>query len=118
MSNFFGVDYTITRPAVGSRNEDTGSWEEAAATTFTSKMTVRSLTSYELANVPEGERGKEGVSIFSHGAISGGDEATGRRGDTFTWGGRTYRVKRVDNRSAGIIPHYEAVAFLEENTDD
>lgn len=106
----FRVAITVTRPPVGAYFD--GKWLESEPTTVTVTAGVQPMNARERLLLPEGIRSRAAVKVYSDDELIAADEATGRRGDRFTWEGKTWEVFAVEHRTATRLAHYKAQATL------
>lgn len=71
----------------------------------------------DIQHLPEGERGRKGLRVWSHCPIYQVEEGdTGRLGDFITFEGYRWRVVNCIHYSVGPLQHYKAIAVREELT--
>ena len=58
---------------------------------------VQPSTRREVMKLPEGERTKEAISIFTVEVLQESDVSTGAKSDQVVWKGRTYEVQIVED---------------------
>jgi len=108
---------TIKRTSAGSYVN--GRWVDgttvAPAPTITAN--VQPANTRDLLLLPESERTKEWVKVYTTDLIRNLREGVnGWAADEFTWNGDTYRVMRVKRYQMGVLDHYKALAARVELT--
>lgn len=71
----------------------------------------------DLQFLPEGDRSKKTLKVYSKDLIRQKKEGTGGwDADTFTWEGELYEVRKVVNYGMGVLNHYHAICVRLELT--
>jgi len=78
---------------------------------------IQRLSPQELMILPEGDRTKDAIKVYSEKEIKGQDEQFDREPDQICQDGRFFQVQKVE-RWNEIIPHYKAIAIRLEKDDD
>ncbi len=102
---------TLHRRAVGTRSE--GRYTPGAAVDSIIYASVQPLSGRELERLPEGERQKHSVKVYTETELRTSDQAADTLADLLVINSGTFKVLRVDRWSA-VIPHYEAYAVRED----
>lgn len=102
---------TRRRFAPGSRGSD-GRWVEGASTDATIAASVQPLEGRDREILPEGDRQKDGIKVYTTSDLEPVNQHTapeGASGDHVLVDGIAYEVRNVA-RQRSIIPHYRAFA--------
>jgi hypothetical protein len=102
------VSLTLTRYNAGSYIN--GLWVNGSTTTPVIQANVQPLKGEEILDLPEGQRDKKAITLYTASLIKAPDESAQTRGDVFTFDGDTYEVKVVRKWSMGVRDHYQALA--------
>lgn len=104
------VPLTLKRYAEGYRDEY-GKWFDGTIETVEIEANIQPLGYRDLIAMPESDRTKELVRVFSASEIRGTVEGVAKQlPDTFEWQGNTFTVIRVYKFSMGVLDHYKAIA--------
>ncbi len=90
--------YTVTRPA-GSFTA--GRWVEGTATTFEIVANIQPATPKELERLPEGQRTREVIAVWTDTELKTATVPVGSRGDRIAYGGASYEVQAVERWELG-----------------
>lgn len=109
---------TITRPPTGSYVN--GEFiQSGAPTTFTALVSIQPLTLQEMLALPEGQRTRQHVHVYSDIRLQPTIDNTGQKGDRFTnYDGRIFEVRADgtwDFPNQTRLPHFECIAVQVEN---
>lgn len=105
----------ITRAEQGSHVN--GRWVEGGTQAVEIKANVQPMREQELLLLPEADRSREWLNVYSAEQIR--TERQGQGGwaaDEFEWQGDIYKVMRVKSYKMGVLDHYEAKAARKELT--
>lgn len=113
---------TITRRryAAGSRGAD-GRWVEGTATDTSIVASVQPASGEELQRLPEGERTRVAIQVYTATELRATLQAGGTRSDSLIIAGLvgiddgTYQVAQVDPYYA-LLGHHDAIAVKEQET--
>lgn len=115
------VSLTIHRRDKGSYVA--GEWVEGSTTDIVINANVQPLKDHELMQLPESERTKEWLKVYSDSEIRGEIEgSTGWDSDEFEWDsmedGKTYtfKVMKVRRYKMSILDHWRGLAARKEIT--
>ena len=109
------VPVTIKR--IGEGFWEGGRWKEGAAETIEIEANVQPATMQTLLTLPESERTKQAIRVFSVEEIRTAREGEdGWQADIIEWNNDTYRVMKVENYVMGVLDHFHAVAVREPIT--
>ena len=103
----------------GSGNYVDGRYVEATPTTSTIQANVQpGLKFNDLQHIPEGQRGRKAIRIYSASEIRTRDEkpSGGHSADVVTWNGEDYEVVFAHNYQMGVLDHWKAIAVRIEVT--
>jgi hypothetical protein len=84
-------DLTISRPSTGF--DANGRRTNSAASTFPARASVQPASGRDLQRLPEGDRDREALTVFTSAVL--------HTGDRFTYGGEAFEVGHVDRWQAG-----------------
>lgn len=84
-----------------------------AATTFTVMANVHPFSDYQLMLLPDAERTKSWVWMFTTDEVRQKKE-TFWGSDQFVWDGDLYEVMRSQNYKMGVVDHFEIKAVRKE----
>lgn len=105
----------ILRHAAGSYVD--GRWAEGAETTVTIQANVHPFTDYQVSIMPESDRTKSWVWMFTADLVRQKKEGVGGYGaDRFMWEGDLYEAMKVQKYSMTVQDHYEIKAARVELT--
>jgi hypothetical protein len=85
--------FTVTRP---SGNYVQGRWVEGAAETLEILASVQPATPKELQRLPEGDRTKAVIAIWTTTELRTASSPPGAQADRVTYAGSTYEVQAVE----------------------
>lgn len=101
------VPVTILRHAPGSFVK--GDWVEGAEQQVTIKANVHPFSDYQVMMLPEADRTKSWMWLFTADLVRQKKEGTNGWGaDRFMWDGDLYEVMAVQNFKMGVRDHREA----------
>jgi hypothetical protein len=112
----FGTTYTVRRRDPGSYVN--GHWQPAGTwTEFDIVASIQPLRGKEMELLPEGERSKEMVRIYTKSGLRQTIEQQDVKGDLVSYKGRQYEVKSVEEWefSWDGLAHFKAIAVLVED---
>uniref|UniRef100_A0A6M3M0V9 Head-tail joining protein n=1 Tax=viral metagenome TaxID=1070528 RepID=A0A6M3M0V9_9ZZZZ len=108
-------DVTLHRYGIGSRGTD-GRFTRGAATVSTIQATVQPMNGKELSTLPEGDRTRRGIKLYTTTQLLTADQDAKRLSDRIIYQTETFEVRHVDQQPR-VIPHYRAYAVrLDEAT--
>ena len=105
------TDVTLTSWAAGSYVNRR--WVAGASSTSTISASVQPAGPRDLMHLPEGDRTKGAVKIYTDSELSEGDESQGFDPDQITWNGEQWEVQQVWRNALGI-GHHKAMAVRVE----
>lgn len=107
MADILGEEpITLRRAAAGSRDA-TGAYVPGTTSTTTIKASVQPLTGKDTNSLPEGERHKDWLKLYTRSELRPVNQHTGAAGDRVEVDGITYEVRAV-KRYRTVCPHYRA----------
>lgn len=107
----------ITVKRIGEGFWEGGRWKEGVAETIEIEANVQPATMQTLLTLPESERTKQAIRVFSVEEIRTAREGEdGWQADIIEWNNDTYRVMKVENYVMGVLDHFHAVAVREPIT--
>lgn len=110
---------TLTIKRQGAGSYVNGRWVDGTTVTPAPTITanVQPANTRDLLLLPESERTKEWVKVYTSDVIRTMNEgAGGWAADEFTWNGYVYKVMRVKRYQMGVLDHYMALAARVELT--
>jgi hypothetical protein len=100
---------TRRRFSVGARGVD-GRFVDGASTDAVISASVQPLEGKDRAILPEGDRSKDGIKVYTTSDLAPADQHVGTSGDQLIVDGVIFEVRNVV-RERSIIPHYRAFAL-------
>lgn len=91
-----GTALLVLRTATGAYVEATGLWEAGAEVTIEAICSVQPVNGDDMLRIPEGDRVKKILKLYSDTELRVHNEATGAQADTVTIEGEQYQVKIVE----------------------
>lgn len=92
-----------------------GHYIEGAETIFEIIASIQPLSSYEMLQLPEGQRTKEAVKVYTPTGLRQTIESQRVKGDRISYKGRLYEVQKVSAwENFTDIPHFKAIAVMVE----
>lgn len=95
-----------------SFRDEWGVWHEGVKEDLEIEANVQPLGYRDSLMLPESERTKASIKIYSSEVIKGareGEEAT--EADEVDWEGYVWKVSRVHSYKMGVLNHYKAIAY-------
>lgn len=110
------VTVDVKRSEGGSRTK--GVWTNAAQTTITISANIQPvLKGTDTLLVPEGDRSKEIIKIYTTTLLKSRVEGTtSNQGDIVEWDGKQFEVMKVIQYQMGVLDHVKAIAVRRELT--
>lgn len=106
---------TLYRRMTGSYVD--GEWIEGTTTEVEIEANIQPLKDHELMMLPESERSREWVKVYSSSEIRAQTEgSSGYDSDEFDWQGKRFKVMKVRTYVMGILNHTRAHAARIELT--
>lgn len=101
---------TVTRSAIGTYVD--GRWVAGATSSvsITGSVQPAKMRHEELLRLPEGDRNRSAIRVYSKSELLSNDESTGQVADVVAWQGEQYEVQKVDVWAEGIA-HYKALCL-------
>lgn len=107
----------VTRRSKGDYVD--GEWVEGAPTVLSIKCNVQPLKPSELMVLPESDRTREWLKVYSAEELRTAQEGEGGwDADEFIWNGYKYRVMKDYNFQMGVLDHWKAWAARVPVTPD
>lgn len=104
----------VTRFEPG-RYDDAGVYQAGPSAQIMVRAAVLPLTGRELVTLPEGERNREHIKIYTEDELFTADEAAFQPADIVHWAGREFKVTGVQHRTEiHELAHYRSVAVLKD----
>lgn len=101
----FASTYVVARP---TGSYVSGRWVETSAATFQIKACIQPAGAEELLRLPEGQRTRKVISIWTETELRTATYPAGARADRITYGGESYEVQAVELWEEG--GYYRALA--------
>jgi len=109
----FGSTCSVKRFAPGEYID--GHYIAGAESTFEIVASIQPLGAYEMLQLPEGQRTKEAVKIYTTSPLRQTIESQQVKGDRVAYKSRLYEVQKVSTwETFTDIPHFKAVAVMVE----
>jgi hypothetical protein len=104
------VAVTLVRRGAGSYVN--GVWTLASDTTSTIQANVQPVRGHELVSLPEADRSREWIKVYTVGNVRGTQEGSlgGTSPDILIFDGRTFEVKQVSTYKMGVLDHSKILA--------
>jgi len=99
----------ITRYDPGVYNDSTGHWNSGSSSELTFDGHVQPAGHRERLQLPENERHKEAIAVYTVEPLKSGNVSTGEEADVIHWSGKDYRVSSVLDWEAQAV-YGQAVA--------
>jgi hypothetical protein len=101
---------TVTRAAAGSYVD--GRWVAGSTSTLTVTASAQPHRARpdELLHLPEADRTRESLRLYTETELQTADEETQTPADLVTWDGEQWEVVRVESWPLGLA-HYKAIAL-------
>lgn len=91
-----------------------GRWVEGEAVEVEIEANVQPLKFHEILQMPEGDRTKEWIKIYSAEELYTSQEgADGRQADIILWEGKKFKVMQCHHYNMGVLDHFSARAARE-----
>lgn len=90
---------SVTRRAAGAYGTD-GVFVPGASSVLPMTAHVQPAPSKDVQQLPENERSKEAIAVYTRDALVASDVASAVPSDEVSWAGRSYKVVRVDDWTA------------------
>jgi type 1 glutamine amidotransferase len=92
-----------------------GRWVAGASTAETIRASVQPAGPRDLLHLPEGDRTKAAVKIYTDGDLSEGNEALQTLPQLLTWNSEQWQIQKVWRHALGI-GHHKGLAMRLERT--
>lgn len=107
------IPVDITRSSPGSYVA--GEWVPGSTSIITIQANVHPFTDYQVMILPESDRTKSWLWVFSASELRQKKEgSSGYNGDRFTWNGEVYEVMKTQKYEMTVQDHFEAKAVRVE----
>ena len=100
----------ISRTRYGAGTYVNGRYVDSTESVDTIEANVQPLPGEELINLPELQRDKEVIQVFTTSELLTASESNAKRADRVTYDGKVYEVHLVEKFIMGVQDHYRAVA--------
>ena len=107
---------TATRRRTAPGSYVAGVWTPGASTDTQIQVNIQPLRGHELFVMPEADRSKEWVKLYTTADIRGISEgtlsnaSTPANPDLILWDGRVFEVSKVSTYKMGVLNHTKAIA--------
>lgn len=109
LTNHTPVEVVRNSPIKGEYVD--GEWVEGPKITFTIEANVQPMSNWDLLQMPESERTKEWIKIYSAEEIRKAVEGPGgHEADHILWDGEVYRVMKLKSYKMGVLDHWHGMA--------
>tara|TARA_R110002012_G_scaffold271932_2_gene457262 strand:- start:751 stop:1140 length:390 start_codon:yes stop_codon:yes gene_type:complete len=107
---------TIIRTDTPSGYDDSTGMATQGTTSITqAQAVIIPATGKDLKNLPEAQRIKEAIKIYTDEALQTADDNTSKNADVITWRGVNYQIQNMEDWTSTDIPHYKSMAVKVEN---
>lgn len=111
------VTLNVTRQTQGSYSNTSFDYTAGTTSTLTIKANVQPATKYQTLQLPEADRTKASIAIWTVSELRVQREGTGGNGaDLISWNGEVWEVMQVERWQMGVLDHYHAIAVRRERT--
>jgi len=100
---------SLTRYPIGTRGTD-GRFVPGTAVVTSIEATVQPASGRDMQTLPEGERQKRGIKLYTTTLLKLADQDAKRLADRIAYDSETFEVRHVEEQPR-IIPHYKALAL-------
>lgn len=112
------LDYVVTRMNSDGGFSDSlvsggGIYVPGTTEQITIRALVQPLDARELAMLSEGDRQRQGWSVWTESLLNPGEESGNRSPDQITIDGEIHVIVKTE-KWGGPIPHYKSIALLKE----
>lgn len=98
---------TVLRETQGSFVD--GDWVEGTQTSVDILANVHPFTDYQVSMMPESDRSKSWIWLFTSSLVRQKREGIGGYGaDRFMWDGDLYEIMKTENYRMTVVDHFEA----------
>lgn len=104
------ISVTVDRFAVGSYDDD-GNWQEPTSSSLDITASVQPMRPDEKVILPEGERERESIKLYTVSELFTMDEETKQPADVINWEGKKFDVFQVSRYKMGVQDHTKAIAI-------
>lgn len=121
--NRLGQKYTFRRFAPGQYVS--GKWRDGEEIIphddqgneifFSMTAVIQRMSPQETLTLPEGDRTREWIKIYTSTKLERSNEAEKTKGDIVNYKNREYEVRKVEDWEEFRLPHYRVIAILLEN---
>lgn len=109
IDNFKTDEITIKRYDTGAYNN--GVYVPGAITEFTVNAVVMPLTGKELLNLPEAQRTKRALRVYTDIQLVTADDVNNKKADRFDHQEREYEIQKNEDWTRTDIEHYKSIAI-------
>lgn len=96
-----------------------GHWVPGEVTEITIEANVQPMRGWELQALPESDRSKESIKVYTESTLKTVEEVGATMADIAVWGGKKFQVIRAVTYRMGILDHTKAICYrLPETPDD
>ena len=92
----------------GTRDSDTGRWQEATPTTETFVGSFQPVSGREREALPAGVRTSDALTVYTETDLQTADQHAGTQADEVEYDGKRYRVEEVE-RWPKLLTHTKAL---------
>lgn len=80
------------------------------------KANVQPMQPTELINLPESQRTKEGIKIYTDEILKTADEDKMTKADLVEWQDKEYEIHQIYDWSHSFLPYFKATAIKKDKT--
>ena len=107
------ISVDITSYSEGNYDTD-GIWQDGGTTVTTIQANVQPTTGEELKDLPENQRDKSVISLWTASTLKTVSEKNKTSADTLVYEGDTYEIHKVKAWKMGVRDHYHIIAVKED----
>lgn len=115
MIDVFSIEFTVSRFDADGKYV-LGKYHAGTERSFTVLGTIQPMDAKSMLLLPEGERTKETIRIYTGTELMTVDLKTGRKADVVTYRFREYEVHSVKFWES-LIPHFQIIAVQRNKKD-
>ena len=95
-----------------------GRWVEGTKTDYLIDANVQPLRGSELLALPESDRTKESIKVYSTEVLNTVDEVGQESADIITWNAKRYKAIKTQTYQMGVLDHTKTICYRLPVTPD
>lgn len=115
IDNFKTDTLEVTRQGIGTYVE--GIYQDVILPVFNMDASVQTMKPHEMINLPEAQRTKEAIWIFSDSQLFTVNEKTKIKADRVLWRGDDYEIQKVEDWTKTDLPHFKSIGIRVDNLE-